>query len=93
MLKPVNRHILINKQEKTKERKSELFLPEDYAPKEEVHSSYEVLDWSEDIRFELKKGGFVVVDNKMIEKISINNVDYFIVQDNYVVGIFNKTLG
>jgi len=92
MLKPVNRYILIEKPE-IQEKTSEVLLPEDYAPKVEIHSMYKILDWAEDTRFNLKKGHFIVVDNKMIEEICINNATYFIVQDNYVVGIIDSPMG
>tara|TARA_B100000287_G_scaffold395894_1_gene411071 strand:- start:864 stop:1145 length:282 start_codon:yes stop_codon:yes gene_type:complete len=93
MFKPVNRHVLIkNKIEEISEN-SGIILPEDYKPKEEAYSSYQVIDWADDVRFELQKGCFVAVDNKMIEEICINNVTYSIIQDNYVVGIINKNMG
>ena len=92
MLKPVNRYILIEKP-KTKEETSEVLLPEGYEPTQEIHSTYRVLDWASDTRFSLKKGHFIVVDNKMIEEICINNASYFIVQDNYVVGIVDSHSG
>jgi|TARA_R110002124_G_scaffold269243_3_gene437096 hypothetical protein len=90
MLKPVNRYILIEKPEVKKERITDLLLPEDYQPKQELYSSYKVIDWSEDVRFPLTEGYTVIVDNKMIEEITVNKVTYFIVQDNYVVGILNN---
>ena len=92
MLKPVNRHILIEKLE-AEEKMSEVLLPEDYEPEIENHSAYKVLDWASDTRFNLKKGYFIVVDNKMIEEIRVNNTSYFIVQDNYVVGIVDSPVG
>jgi co-chaperonin GroES (HSP10) len=90
MFKPVNRHILIEKQEAKQERTSDLLLPEDYKPKQEQYSSYKVIDWSEDTRFPLTEGCHVVIDNKMIEEITVNKATYFIVQDNYIVGILNN---
>jgi len=92
MLKPVNRYILIEKAQ-PEEKTSSVLLPEDYEPKQEIHSMYRVLDWAQDTRFDLKKHAFVAVDNKMIEEICINNVTYYIVQDNYVVGIVDSPLG
>jgi len=92
MLKPVNRHILIEKLA-VKEKPSEVLLPEDYEPEVEIHSAYKVLDWAADTRFNLKKGYFIVIDNKMIEEICVNNTTYFIVQDNYVVGILDSPVG
>ena len=92
MLKPVNRYILIEKVQ-PEEKTSSVLLPQDYEPKQEVHSTYNVLDWAPDTRFKLKKHAFIAVDNKMIEEICINNVTYYIVQDNYVVGIIDSSLG
>ncbi len=90
MFQPVNRYILIEKIEKQKKPTTGLLLPEDYKPKQELYSCYKALNSADDVRFPVGKNCHVVVDNKMIEEISVNNVTYFVVQDNYVVGIFEE---
>ena len=63
-----------------------ILLP-DFKPTEERYVMLEVLDWAEDVRFSLVEGSVVIVDNSMIEEITVNNSTYSIIQDNYIVGI------
>ena len=89
MFKPVNRHILIkNRSPKiANESPMGILLPDDFKPTEERYVMLEVLDWAEDVRFSLAEGSVVIVDNSMIEEITVNNSTYSIIQDNYIVGI------
>ena len=88
VLKPVNRYVWISVptlEENTTE--SGIVLPDDFKPTEERYVMLEVLDWAEDVRFSLAEGSVVIVDNSMIEEITVNNSTYSIIQDNYIVGI------
>ena len=89
MFKPVNRHVLVKNRHPKIENETPMgiLLPDDFKPTEERYVCLEVLDWSEDVRFNLAEGSVVVVDNSMIEEITVNNTTYSIVQDNYIVGI------
>ena len=88
MFKPVNRHILI---ENTAADPSEqlIVLPEDYKPKMEKHAVFRVLNSAEDVRFDLSEEHRIIVDQSLIEEISIDNTIYRVIQDNYVVGIID----
>tara|TARA_Y100000592_G_scaffold35426_1_gene56244 strand:- start:1269 stop:1547 length:279 start_codon:yes stop_codon:yes gene_type:complete len=92
MFKPVNRYVLINNRPPVVENETAtgILLPEDYKPTEERFTSYSVLGWADDVRFKLAEGSKVVVDNSMIEEITVDNLTYSIVQDNYIVGIIRK---
>ncbi len=89
MFKPVNRHVLIKN--RTPKNESEtpmgILLPDDFKPTEERYICSDVIDWAEDVRFNLVEGSKVVVDSSMIEEITVNNSTYSIIQDNYIVGI------
>ena len=89
MFKPVNRHVLIKN--RTPKNESEtpmgILLPDDFSPTEERYICSDVIDWAEDVRFNLVEGSKVVVDSSMIEEITVNNSTYSIIQDNYIVGI------
>jgi len=89
VFKPVNRYVLIENRPPKNETETPMgiLLPEDFKPTEERYVCTDVLDWAEDVRFELSKGSQVVVDNSMIEEITVNNTTYSIIQDNYIVGI------
>tara|TARA_Y100001963_G_scaffold62930_1_gene87731 strand:- start:6341 stop:6544 length:204 start_codon:yes stop_codon:yes gene_type:complete len=64
-----------------------ILLPDDFKPTEERYICSDVIDWAEDVRFNLVEGSKVVVDSSMIEEITVNNSTYSIIQDNYIVGI------
>ena len=87
MFKPVNRHILIDLDQRTDEQKSLIVLPEDYQPEQQKHSVVRVLEKSDDVKFDLIVGSKIVVDSSMIEEIVINNTIYNIILENYVVGV------
>ena len=87
MFKPVNRHILIDLDQRTDEQKSLIVLPEDYQPEQQKHSVVRVLEKSDDVKFDLLVGSKIVVDSSMIEEIVINNTIYNIILENYVVGV------
>ena len=87
MFKPVNRHILVDLDQRTDEQKSLIVLPEDYQPEQQKHSVVRVLEKSDDVKFNLIVGSKIVVDSSMIEEIVINNTTYNIILENYVVGV------
>ena len=89
MFLPVNRYILVEKEEDKNSLESLVVLPEDYKPKIEKHTVVRVLNSAEDVRFDLKNNPRIIVDQSMIEEISINNTIYKVIQDNYVVGIID----
>lgn len=92
MFKPVNRYVLVKNRTKKSETETPMgiLLPDDFKPTEERYSCIEVIDWAEDVRFDLTQIGSIVVDNSMIEEITVDNLTYSIVQDNYIVGIVHK---
>ncbi len=89
MFKPVNRHVLIKNRAPKNESETPMgiLLPDDFKPTEERYICSDVIDWAEDVRFNLVEGSKVVVDSSMIEEITVNNSTYSIIQDNYIVGI------
>ena len=89
MFLPVNRHILIDKDSVDQDSKPLLILPDDYKPTLDKHTVVRVLNSAEDVRFDLKNNPRIIVDQSMIEEISVNNTIYRVIQDNYVVGIID----
>tara|TARA_B100001094_G_scaffold256307_1_gene255459 strand:- start:3739 stop:4011 length:273 start_codon:yes stop_codon:yes gene_type:complete len=87
MFKPLNRHILIDLDQRTDEQKSLIVLPEDYKPEQERHSVVQVINKSDDVKFDLSVGTQIVVDSAMIEEIVVNNTTYNVILENYVVGV------
>ena len=76
MFKPVNRHILVDLDQRNDEQKSLIVLPEDYQPEQQKHSVVRVIEKSDDVKFNLIVGSKIVVDSSMIEEIVINNTTY-----------------
>ncbi len=87
MFKPVNRHILVDLDQRTDEQKSLIVLPEDYQPEQQKHSIVKVVEKSDDVKFDLLVGSKIVLDSSMIEEIVVNNTTYNIILENYVVGV------
>jgi co-chaperonin GroES (HSP10) len=87
MFKPLNRHILIDIDQRTDEQKSLIVLPEDYKPEQQRHSVVQVVNRSDDVKFDLPIGAKIVVDSSMIEEIAVNNTTYNVILENYVVGV------
>ena len=88
MLKPLNRHILIDIQKVGEEKPEPLIvLPEDYRPEKQRYIEVSVLDSAEDVRMPLATGDKLVVDRSMIEEIVLGPTIYNVILDNYVMGI------
>ena len=87
MFKPVNRHILVDIDQRTEDQKSLIVLPEDYKPEQQKHSVVQVLNKADDVKFNLSAGTRIVVDSSMIEEIVVNNTTYNIILENYVLGV------
>ena len=88
MFKPVNRYILIEvPPEREIDRQSLIVLPEDYEPEKENFAVANVLGSADDVRFDLSDVSKIVVDRSMMEQIKIDQTNYNIILDNYVVGI------
>lgn len=90
-MKPVNRHLLINKivpEEEERHTGSTFLLPEDYKTKtEERFVPVEIIDVSEDSEkfHEWHRGKTCVVEASMIDEIKCGGYTYNIVGENYVV--------
>ena len=88
-MKPVNRHLLIEKIEKPPEQSQSTFLlPEDYIKKaEERYTAVKILEVSEDSEkfHEYHRGRLCIVETSMINEIRHTGVTYNIIGENYVV--------
>jgi co-chaperonin GroES (HSP10) len=88
MFNPVNRHILIDVNNKADpSQESLIVLPEDYSPEIDRHAQVSVLSAAPDLRIDVGQGDKLIVDRSMIEEISIGGTIYNVILDNYVLGI------
>ena len=83
MIKPVNRHILVDYSPPQEKSETGILLPDDYKAPEEKHIVVGVLSVSKDVSFHCKKGDKIVIDKKMLEELSIDHSIYYtILQKN-----------
>ena len=87
MLKPVNRHIVLDYQPEEKKTNYDILLPDDYKPPETNHVVAEVLAVADDVCFDCKKGDKLVIDKKMLDKITVEHSTYYLILENYVIGV------
>jgi co-chaperonin GroES (HSP10) len=94
-LKPINRHLLIipHKKKKT-QNKSTVLLPDDYSAKEERYILATVVDIASDcntkfrqLHLDASKDCNVIVEKSMIQEIETRDKTYYLILENYVMGI------
>ncbi len=95
-IKPVNRHLLIVPFFQEKKTTSGVLLPEDYKPEDNRYITAAVLDTAKDCSVDFKKVvkkdyakdfNEIVVERAMVEEIEVKEKKYYLVLENYVVGI------
>tara|TARA_A100001011_G_C13955109_1_gene692905 strand:+ start:197 stop:478 length:282 start_codon:yes stop_codon:yes gene_type:complete len=88
-VKPVNRHLLIEKIEEEQEQSHSTFLlPEDYTKKtEERYTAVKIIEVSEDSEkfHQYHRGRLCIVETSMINEVRHTGVTYNIIGENYVV--------
>ena len=90
-LSPVNRHILIEPNKVEEGEQPTVLLPEGYKmAATEPYTSAKVIKVAEDCqqRFRALRGLTIMVDSSMIQEININNSIFYLVLENYVLGVF-----
>lgn len=94
-IKPVNRHLLIVPYFTEKKTNNGVLLPDDYKPEEDRYVTATVLDAAKDCSLEFKvlrkaphqTSKEVVVERAMIESLTVKNKQYYLILENYIVGI------
>tara|TARA_B100000900_G_C20497178_1_gene682135 strand:- start:651 stop:920 length:270 start_codon:yes stop_codon:yes gene_type:complete len=87
LFNPVNRYILLEMPTKTEQVESIILLPEDYKPEEQRYTEATVVKAADDVRFEIQANNKIIIDQSMVEQITIGNTNYDVILDNYVIGI------
>jgi co-chaperonin GroES (HSP10) len=88
-LEPTNRHILVKPIKKEKqEQDSIIVLPQDYEKPQSPYKLCEVLETSGDSKFfgSLKKQDTIVVEQRMLQKIEVEQNEFYLILENYVLG-------
>jgi co-chaperonin GroES (HSP10) len=91
--KPYNRHVLLSEKEQTTEEEvSTVLIPDSYVTNFKPYNVYVVRDVSSDCeklsRKHIKKE--IVVNNSMVEKISIQGEELLLVLENHIYGVIDK---
>ena len=87
MLRPVNRHILVDYSPPQENVDSGILLPDDYKPPTEDYVVVDVLAVSEDVSIRCSDDDQIVIDKKMLQEISVNHSIYYLILGNYVIGV------
>jgi|TARA_B100000029_G_scaffold434389_1_gene447807 co-chaperonin GroES (HSP10) len=92
---PRNRHILIELSDTPSEEIVEgsftgVLLPEDYKPTKEQFVTARVCDISPDCSVGVSKGDRVVVNNTMVQELTLETGKVNIILENYVLGVLTR---
>lgn len=86
-LKPCNRHLLVQiVKQPEQEKQSSILVPDDYEIKA-IHAKVLLEAISDDCTLDLKIGNKLLVNNTMLEKIIIDEDTYYLILENYVLGV------
>ena len=86
-IKPLNRHLVVEKVEEKKEKNSAFILPEGYESSIEKYSVVKVLDIAEDSKFKAScVGSEVIVETSMMLKMAGS----ILILENYVYGLVDE---
>jgi len=96
MFSPLNRHLLVRQveEEPVQEEESLVLVPDDYAIKKSPHGLYEILRVAPDCEKigEAHINCHVVVDESMVQKITIGDQRYYLVLENYIYGAVGEEM-
>ena len=96
MFSPLNRHLLVSKAEERRslEEKEEslVLVPDDYSVKKSPYGLYKILNFAPDCEKFGKKyiNCNVVVDESMVQEITIGDQRYYLVLENYIYGVLGE---
>ena len=87
MLRPVNRHILVGYSPPQESADSGILLPDDYKPPTEDYVVVDVLAISDDVSIRCNTDDQIVIDKKMLQEITVGHSNYYLILENYVIGV------
>ena len=87
MLRPVNRHILVKYSPPQERADSAILLPDDYKPPTDDYVVVDVLAISDDVSIRCATSDKIVIDKKMLQQITVEYSNYYLILENYVMGV------
>ena len=92
MFNPLNRHLLIEEIEEESAEKEEslVLVPDDYSVKKSPYGLYKVVRVAPDCeKFGEKYVGHnIVIDESMVQEVTICKQTYYLILENYVYGVY-----
>ena len=91
--KPVNRHLVLREVAAPKEKEqSAILVPDDYNVKVSPYGVYEVVATADDCTKvgDLNAKTKVLVNNAMVEEISVDDSNLLLILENHVYGVFKS---
>ena len=85
--RPVNRHILIEKEAPPEVEKSKVLIPIDYKPKSDKYIKVKVLKAADTCLIHVYRGDRLVVREPFIEEITIEGETFYLVLENHIMGV------
>ena len=87
MFVPLNRHILVKREENEEPVNDRSFvLPDDYAKPKEPYEVVEVRAVATDCKIVVNVGDHIVVERSMVNTVAVGGSEYYLVLENYVYG-------
>jgi|TARA_R100000030_G_C3242230_1_gene120909 co-chaperonin GroES (HSP10) len=90
VFKPVNRHILVDYIPPESKPQSGILLPDDYVAPTEDYITVGVHAWADDVSIPVcHEGAKIIIDKKMLQKITVEHSNYYLILENYVIGVIH----
>lgn len=89
LLKPCNRHLLVEPLEEDEIEQTSILLPDDYKTQNPFGVG-RILDVSSDCTLDAVKGEKVVYSINMLQNITIAGKEFFLLLENYVLGVISE---
>ena len=91
MLEPRNRHILVLPiEEQEKEEEMAVLLPDSYRKPQSEYVAVSVVSAAPDVSQLLMSGDTLVIERSMLKEITFEESIYYLILENYVLGIIHK---
>ena len=88
ILDPRNRHLLVEVlPEEEEQEKSAVLLPDNYRPAKSQYVAARLLERAPDCSIECSQGSVLIIENSMLNEISYNGHIFYLVSENYVLGV------
>lgn len=90
-LYPRNRHLVVEPIEDTEEEeKSAVLVPEGYGKPKPPFVQARIREVSPDCTSNFSKGDRIVIERSMLQEVTVEDVEFYLVLENYVYGVLSS---